>query len=110
MSVGARDAVISGQEKSTLKGTQRALFPILHGSPGVGNKRRETGTALYVAPNESVVQALGHGFSRARVVAFNPGLCGGAYAYRSLDWYFPQHGQSFNPSLSVPESYLCPAR
>jgi hypothetical protein len=50
------------------------------------------GKALYVtkyvfnAPMES-----------ARVVAFDLGKCGSSLSYRAIEWYFPQHGQTFDP-------------
>jgi len=31
------------------------------------------------------------------VVAFNRGTCHARYMYRAVEWYFPSHGQRFNP-------------
>ena len=53
-----------------------------------------TGTALYVGPHQSVAEGTEE---TATVVAFNLGLCGGKLMYRAVEWYFPQHGQAFNP-------------
>ena len=35
---------------------------------------------------------------RAIVVAFSLGSCHGKRMYRAVEWYFPQHGQSFSAS------------
>jgi pimeloyl-ACP methyl ester carboxylesterase len=37
----------------------------------------------------------------ATVVAFDLGICQGRLVYQALEWYFPQHGQAFNPSTYV---------
>jgi hypothetical protein len=34
----------------------------------------------------------------ATVVAFNLGTCAGKLMYQAVEWYFPQHGQSFSSS------------
>ena len=59
------------------------------GEQGIGS-----GTAEYVAPNEAVYQ--GHD-EPATVVAFDLGSCAGAQRYGRVSWYFPQHGESFDP-------------
>ena len=59
-----------------------------------GPKAIGTGTALYVGPNQIVANGTEE---PATVVAFNLGLCGGKLMYRAVEWYFPQHGQAFNP-------------
>ena len=33
-----------------------------------------------------------------RIVAFDLGTCNGRYMYAAVEWYFPQHGQKFDPS------------
>jgi hypothetical protein len=53
-----------------------------------------TGISLYVAPNE--ISAAGTE-QKATVVAFDPGTCGASYAYRAVEWYFPQHHGYFDP-------------
>jgi len=60
-----------------------------------GPKAIGTGMALYVGPNQIVADGTNE---TATVVAFNLGLCGGKLMYRAVEWYFPQHGQAFNPS------------
>ena len=60
-----------------------------------GPKAIGTGTAEYVRPNQSSASGAEE---PATVVAFNLGLCGGKLMYRAVEWYFPQHGQAFNPS------------
>jgi hypothetical protein len=62
------------------------------GSQAVG-----TGIGWYVAPNQDVASGTDE---RATVVAFDPGTCHGKYMYQELEWYFPQHGQTFDPKQS----------
>ncbi|WP_051942631.1 hypothetical protein [Streptacidiphilus rugosus] len=60
-----------------------------------GATARGTGTAEYVAPNQSVAQGTE---TQATVVAFDLGTCHGKPAYRALEWYFPAKGQHFDPT------------
>jgi len=53
------------------------------------------GTGWYVGPNQSVAQG---SHEPATVVAFNLGNCGSTYGYQAVAWYFPQYGETFNPS------------
>jgi WD40 repeat protein len=59
-----------------------------------GSRAIGTGRALYVGPNQAVVNGTEE---TATVVAFNLGACGGKLMYRAVEWYFPQHKQAFNP-------------
>ena len=52
-----------------------------------------TGTATYVAGNEPVAAGTQE---PATVVAFKLGTCSGKLMYQAVEWYFPQHGQSFS--------------
>ncbi|HTS95726.1 MAG TPA: hypothetical protein VMI33_03825 [Streptosporangiaceae bacterium] len=61
-----------------------------------GARATATGTSDYVGPNQSVAQGTEE---TATVVAFNLGSCDGKLMYRAVEWYFPQHGQSFNPGV-----------
>jgi hypothetical protein len=54
-----------------------------------------TGQAEWVGPNQDVAQGTQQ---RADIVAFNLGTCDGQYMYQAVEWYFPQHGESFNPA------------
>jgi hypothetical protein len=36
---------------------------------------------------------------RAKVVAWNLGMCRGRLAYRAINWYYPTRGDRFNPGL-----------
>jgi pyruvate/2-oxoglutarate dehydrogenase complex dihydrolipoamide acyltransferase (E2) component len=60
-----------------------------------GAQATATGTAEYVGPNQSVAQGTEES---ATVVAFDLGSCAGKYMYQAVEWYFPQHKQSFNPN------------
>ena len=53
-----------------------------------------TGKSTYVGPNRIVAQGTQQ---PATVVAFNLGTCHGKLMYRAVEWYFPQHGQRFDP-------------
>ena len=58
-----------------------------------GPRATAAGTAEYVGPNQSVAQGTEQ---TATVVAFNLGTCDGKLMYQAVEWYFPQHGQSFS--------------
>jgi hypothetical protein len=60
-----------------------------------GAQATATGTSDYVGPNQSVAQGTEQS---ATVVAFNLGTCDGKLMYQAVEWYFPQHGQAFNPN------------
>ena len=60
------------------------------GSTAIG-----TGVSDYVGPNQSVATGTQE---KVRIVAFDLGTCRGKLMYRAVEWYFPQHGQNFNPS------------
>ena len=59
-----------------------------------GPKAVGTGMSEYVAPNEDVAKGVEQ---PATVVAFKLGACFGSFVYRAIEWYFPEHGQRFNP-------------
>lgn len=54
-----------------------------------------TGISDYVGPNQNISTGTEQ---PATVVAFNLGICGGKLMYQAVEWYFPQHGQAFNPT------------
>jgi len=60
-----------------------------------GARATATGSSEYVGPNQSVAQGTEE---TATVVAFNLGTCDGKLMYQAVEWYFPQHGQAFNPN------------
>jgi hypothetical protein len=60
-----------------------------------GARATATGTSDYVGPSQSVAQGTEES---ATVVAFNLGTCDGKLMYQAVEWYFPQHGQAFNPN------------
>jgi hypothetical protein len=53
-----------------------------------------TGVSEYIAPNQDVAEGKE---LPATVVAFKLGDCSGHFVYQAVEWYFPQHGQKFNP-------------
>jgi hypothetical protein len=59
-----------------------------------GPRATGSGLAEYIGPGQSV--ATGHQI-RATVVAFHLGRCHGTLMYQAVEWFFPQHGQSFSP-------------
>lgn len=60
-----------------------------------GNTAIGAGVSDYVGPNQSVATGTQE---KVRIVAFDLGTCRGKLMYRAVEWYFPQHGQNFNPS------------
>ncbi len=58
-----------------------------------GSRAVGTGDSDYVAPGQTVAQGRDE---LATVVAFDLAKCEGKLMYRAIEWYFPQHGQSFN--------------
>lgn len=54
-----------------------------------------TGRSDYVGPGRSVADGQEESVT---VVAFELGQCGGAFMYEAVEWYFAQHGQSFDPN------------
>jgi hypothetical protein len=40
-------------------------------------------------------------YEPATIVAFNLGLCDGSTVYRSVEWFFPGEGQSFDPTQGL---------
>jgi hypothetical protein len=51
-----------------------------------------TGTAEWVGPNQIVADGQDES---AQIRAFDLGNCAGATRYRAVEWWFPQHGQTF---------------
>jgi hypothetical protein len=52
-----------------------------------------SGTAIYGSAATGSVE-------KATIVAFDLGTCGTGSAYEKVEWYFPQDGQAFDPSMS----------
>ncbi len=61
-----------------------------------GSQATGTGTAGIFMGNPSGTYTSP---SPATVVAFDLGTCGGKLVYQALEWYFRQHGQTFNPDV-----------
>ena len=59
-----------------------------------GARASGTGMSDYVGSGQSVATG---SQERVTVVAFDRGTCHGRPAYRAVEWYFPSHGQRFNP-------------
>jgi hypothetical protein len=59
-----------------------------------GTTATGTGTSDYVGPDQTVA---GGSQEPATVVAFNLGMCDGTLMYQAVEWYFPQHGMTFDP-------------
>jgi hypothetical protein len=53
------------------------------------------GTSDYVGPGQYVATGTQE---TVTIVAFDLGTCDGKLMYQAVEWYFPQHGQRFNPS------------
>ncbi len=59
-----------------------------------GTQAIGTGTAEWVGPHQDVAEGTQQ---PARIVLFQLGSCRGRRAYDAIEWYFPQHGQHFDP-------------
>jgi hypothetical protein len=53
------------------------------------------GTGWWVGPDQSVADG---GYEPARIVAFNLGRCNSALMYQAVEWFFPLHGERFDPT------------
>jgi hypothetical protein len=60
------------------------------GSTAIG-----AGMSDYVGPNQTVSQGTQESVT---IVAFNLGTCDGKLMYQAVEWYFPQHGMTFDPN------------
>jgi hypothetical protein len=60
-----------------------------------GGEAAGTGISEYVAPNQTTSQGSNQ---TVTVIAFDLGVCDGSYMYEAVEWYFPQHGGSFDPN------------
>jgi hypothetical protein len=60
-----------------------------------GTQATGHGTSVYVGPNQSTAQGTEQ---PATVVAFDLGVCQGKAAYLGIEWFFPQQGQTFDPT------------
>lgn len=58
-----------------------------------GTQAVGTGKTDYVGPGQSVATGTQE---PATIVAFNLGICDGERMYKAVEWYFPQHGQTFD--------------
>ncbi len=58
-----------------------------------GARAVATGVSDYVGPGQSVATGTEE---TATVVAFDLGTCDGKLMYQAVEWYFPQHGQTFD--------------
>lgn len=56
------------------------------------------GMSTYVPSNATVSDGIA---AQATIVAFNLSTCQGKTAYTAIEWYFSQHGGSFNPSRYI---------
>jgi hypothetical protein len=60
-----------------------------------GKRAMGTGTSWWVGPHQSVNQ--GHFERGAKIVLFHLSRCHGRRAYDAIEWFFPRHGQHFDP-------------
>jgi len=49
----------------------------------------------YVGPNKSVATGTQESVT---IVAFNLGTCDGKFMHQAVEWFFPQHGETFDPN------------
>jgi len=60
-----------------------------------GSTATGTGTSDYVGRGQTVATGTQE---HATIVAFNLGTCDGKLVYQVVEWFFPQHGQTFDPN------------
>jgi hypothetical protein len=60
-----------------------------------GAQAKGSGNSDYVGPDQDVASG---SQESATVIAFKLGSCNGTLMYQAVEWYFPQHGQSFDPN------------
>ena len=75
-------------------GDPTGLVTKIHWSGWGGPRATGTGLAEYIGPGQSVATGRQE---KATVVAFHLGRCHGTLMYKAVVWFFPQHGQAFNP-------------
>ena len=75
-------------------GDASGLLTGIHWSTWGRSRAIGTGRGLYVAPDQSNAEGTEE---PARVVLFALGSCKGRRAYEAIEWYFPQHGERFQP-------------
>ncbi len=61
-----------------------------------------TGITTYVAPDETVAEGEPEPVT---IIAFDLTICDGHRAYRHLAYFFPRHGESFNPDTNGETQY-----
>ena len=76
-------------------GDSSGIVSDVHWSSWGGAQATGTGTASYAGPNQALAEGKP---DKATAVAFDLGTCGDKPAYRKLAWYFPQHGEHFDPA------------
>ncbi|MEP9395359.1 hypothetical protein ABLE92_25300 [Gordonia sp. VNQ95] len=60
-----------------------------------GPEAHAVGTAAWADPTKIEADLFPE---QTQVVAFNLGTCDGQLMYQNLEWYFPQHGEAFDPT------------
>ncbi len=63
-----------------------------------GSRAVGLGRGLWIAPGQSSVEGTRQA---AVVVLFHLGYCHGRRAYNAITWFYPQHGQHFNPRIYI---------
>lgn len=79
-------------------GDPTGMVKDIHWSSWGGAQALGTGLAVYVSPHQSVAEG---SKEIARIVLFQLGRCANRPAYDAIEWYFPQHGQQFNPQQYI---------
>jgi hypothetical protein len=70
----------------------------IHWTSWGGAQAVGTGVSDYVAPNQATAEGTEE---PARIVLFQLAQCHGRSAYNAIEWYFPQHGQTFSPTRYI---------
>jgi len=63
-----------------------------------GSTATGSGSSTYVGPTQIVAEGT---VEDTTIVAFDLGDCSGQWMYKAIEWYFPQHGETFDPRYYI---------
>jgi hypothetical protein len=75
-------------------GDPTGLVRYIHWTSWGGRQAIGEGIGTYVGPHQITAEGTQQ---IARIVLFQLGRCRGRRAYDAIEWYYPQHGERFNP-------------
>ena len=79
-------------------GDPTGLVTHIHWTSWGRGRATGVGISQYVGPEQSVAEGTQQ---TVRVVLFQLGTCKSKRAYNAIEWYFPGHGQHFDPRTYI---------